>query len=193
MILPNGTPLARVTAAAILTIVLALIWLILVDPLVTAYDQAVFEVRQLRAQLITTRNRTENGDALRGELDSLRSQISDRALLMENVSDGAAVARLQQRVEGLLERSDARLSSVQALPVRPSDGFRQVGLRLQFSADVVSLRAVLHGLEFGQPAVVLENTFVHARTDRAVGLARPLTVRTDVFAFLTGNSADAGR
>jgi hypothetical protein len=61
---------------------------------------------------------------------------------------------------------------------------RQVGLRLQFTADTTSLRTILHALEFQRPVAIVENLFIYGRSAKAVGNPLPLNVRLDVYAFL---------
>jgi hypothetical protein len=189
----SGTLPARLSALLILVVLAAALWTILVQPLVSAYTDRFVEVRQLRSQMSNLNGRDRNAGDLARNFDQLKAQLADRALVLPATSDGGATAQIQRRVEQLLGEAGARLSSVQALPPLSADGLRRVGLRLQFSADTPSLQAILHDLEFGRPALVLENVFIHARSDRAVGVVRPLTVRLDIFAFLLGKTANADR
>lgn len=186
-----GTLVSRIAALGILIVVIAIGWSIVIGPLSTAYGDAADDVRRQRGQLAALQNRAMSGE-LQSTLTAMKEQIAKRGLLLEDANDGAAAAKLQQTLVGLLEQSGGSLSSVQALPTRAIEQLKRIGLRLQFSADPASLQKILYGLEFGQPVIVLENVFVHARTDRAVGLARPLTVRLDVFAFLPGEVPNAG-
>ena len=105
-------------------------------------------------------------------------------LMLESSSEGAALARMQERLTRAVDGAGGQMLSVQALPSEASGPLRRIGLRLQFAADAESLLTVLHGLEYGRPVTVLDNVFIHATSARAVSNERALSVRLDVFAFL---------
>ena len=61
-------------------------------------------------------------------------------------------------------------------------------MRVAFATDIEALRDILYALEYGQPVMILEGVYVHARTSRAIGVGYPLDVRIDVFAFKADNT-----
>lgn len=180
------TATSRLAALALFIAVAAAVGVGVAGPVAERYAMAFEEARGLRQVLAGQERLARQADRLRGELAETGTKGELQALLMPPASDGAAAARLQSRMEKTIEGAGARLSSVQALPPQPVGTLRRIGLRLLFSADTESVRGVLHALEYGRPVTVLDNVFIHARTDKAVGTVQPLTVRLDVFAFLPG-------
>lgn len=182
---PN-TATARLAALALCGAVVAAVGFGIVGPVAERYAMTFEETRELRQVLAGQQFLAEQADRLQSDLVATGAKGELQSLLMTPSSDGAAAARLQRRMEDMIEGAGARLSSVQALPPLPVGTLRRIGLRLLFAADAVSVRSVLHALEYGRPVTVLDNVFIHARSDKAVGTVQPLTVRLDVFAFLPG-------
>ncbi len=179
-----GTVTGKLMSLALAGVVAAAVGFGLGYPLVAQYDRVLEEIRQQRRAIADYQQVTRQADKLRRALATFKDDTSLKSQLMESVSDGAAVANLQSRMEHTIERAGARLTSVQALPPEPTGTLRRIGVRLQFVADAQSLREILYALEYGQPVTTIDNVFVHSRSSKAVGVNRPLTVRLDVFAFL---------
>lgn len=182
---PN-TATAKIAALALFGAVVAAVGFGVVGPLWERYAMAFEETRELRQVLAGQQFLAKQADRLRSELVTTEAEGELQSLVMKPASDGVAAARLQSRMEDMIERAGARLSSVQALPPQPVGTLRRIGLRFLFAADTESVRTVLHALEYGRPVAVLDNVFIHARSEKAVGTIQPLTVRLDVFAFLPG-------
>ena len=186
--LQPGTFAAKSLAVALLALVCALALFGIARPVAGQYGLAISEVRQLRVQLSRIQKVAARAADLQRQVASTQSQAAVFGLVGAPASDGAAAAALQRRIEQILDAAGARVSSVQVMPARDFGTLRRIGLRIQFSADTASLRQVIHALEFGRPVALVENLFIHARSDRGVGAPRPLTVRLDVSQFQPGSA-----
>ncbi len=175
---------SRLAALALTIAVVAVLGLAIVRPALTGYADGARRIETLRGQLAKLAAAAATAAARREELGRFDQDPGLRGLLLPPASEAAATARLQERFGGIIENTGARLSTTQVLPVRVSATARQIGLRLQFSADTKSLRAILHALEFDRPVAIVESVFVYGQSARAVGNPLPLTVRLDVYAFL---------
>lgn len=183
MLLTRNSLPSRLAACGLLLLVLAVLGFGLGTQLVHRVQASLAEIEDSWQSLQVNQRVARREAALRRAIERLRQDRALDGLLLPAGSDGGAVATLQDRVQAIITGAGARLTSAQALPVEPGQGHRRIGLRLQFAADIEGLRAILHGLESGPPAVVLDNFFVRGRTSRAVGTINPLDVRVDVFAF----------
>ena len=120
---------------------------------------------------------------LRRRIDALKRDRSLEEILLPSASESASTATLQDKVQSIIGDAGAWLTSVQPLPATVEDGHRRIGLRIAFTADIGALRDILLALEYGRPAMILDGVYIHARSSRAVGVARPLEARIDVFAY----------
>ncbi len=183
MVLVRNSLPSRLAALGLLLLALIAAGFGLGVPLVHQYRASVAQIEESLQFLQVNRRIARREVALRQAIGRLKESRALDGLLLPAGSDGGAVAILQDQVQSIISAAGARLTSTQALPVEPGQGHRRIGLRLQFAADIEALRRILHDLESGRPAVVLDNLFVRGRTSRAVGAVNPLDVRVDVFAF----------
>lgn len=184
---PN-TATAKLTALALFGAMVAVVGFGVVGPVWDRYGLAFEKTLELRQELDGYQQVARQAESLRTQLDKSKADDGLGFLVMTPASDGVVTARLQSRMERIIEKAGARLSSVQALPPQPLGTLRRIGLRLLFAADTGSVRTILHALEYGRPVTVFDNVFIHSRSEKAVGRVQPLTVRLDVFAFLTGEN-----
>jgi hypothetical protein len=173
----------RAAALALASAAAAVFGLLVVPPLVSGYRAAVAKVAQYRDAIAGYERMAAREAGLRRSIEAVRREGRIEGMLLPAGSDSGAQAAIQARIQSAAGAADADLISVEALPALAVEGFQRIGMRVQFQADVAALRAVLHALEQGQPAMVLDNVIVHAQTARAVGATHPLAVRLDAFAF----------
>ncbi len=179
----RNSPLSRLAALTILILVLATLGVGVGAPLAHRYRASVQEIEGSLRSLEVNRRVARREAVLRGTIERLEENRALDGLMLPAGSDGAAVAAMQNRLQSIIGDAGAQLTSTQVLPVEPGPGTRRIGLRLQFAADIDGLRRILHALESGRPAAVLDNLSVRGRTARAIGAVNPLDVRVDVYGF----------
>ena len=182
--LRRGAPLSRFAAVLLAAAVVAFLALGVARPALTKFADGERRIETLRGLLTKLEAAAERAEAWR-RAPGQRPVGSDlQGLLLPPASEATATARLQERFGGIIETAGARLSTTQVLPVKALAMARRIGLRLQFTADTLSLRAILHALEYQRPVAVVESLFVFSQSSKSVGNPLPLTVRLDVYAFL---------
>ena len=184
MALTRNSAASRTAALGVLAAFLLVVGVGAGLPLVAEYRLTVAHVEHSRSMLGAYERIARREAVLRRGRDSLARARSLDGLLLPPGSDGAAIAALQNRLQSIVRDAGASLSSVQALPAVTEDRHRRIGLRVQFAANVDSLRTIFHALEYGRPAMVLDDLSIRARSSRAVGVDNPLEVRVDVFALM---------
>lgn len=188
----GGTP-SRVLALALLAALLALVALGVVLPLRMFDGRLGEEIAHYQRVLAAHQAIAER----KNELTRAAGASDPRAmaeLLMADTSDTAAAAALHERARELIAAVRGNPISIQALPAAEiaggqgaaQAGYRRIGLRVQFAADLPGFQRIVHALEGGRPAVLVTNLYLRARTARAAGVANPLDVQMDLIAFRRG-------
>lgn len=184
----HGGMVSRIAALGLLVGFCASLGIAVGVPLVGEYRQVLAEVERDRVALDGDERLARSEAGLRRRIESIKRDRSLDELLLPAGSESGATAAIQVRVQSIIGSAGGWLTSVQALPTAPDGDYQRVGLRVQFAADIDSLRDILYALEFGRPVMVVDNLFVHARTSRAIGVVYPLDVRVDVFTFKPGDA-----
>lgn len=100
--------------------------------------------------------------ALEQKLEAVRAKGSRRFFLKANTASLAA-AELQEQVRQAVERSGARLGSIQPAQAREEGGFRQVGVTVQLNANIGSLRRLLLSLDAAEPFLIVDGLTVRSQ------------------------------
>ena len=179
----HKTVAARLAALALLASLIAAAVTAIGVPLGVEYRAVLANIARQRIAIDGYRSVAARAPVLRADIAAIENDASLEGLALAPGSDSAATAALQDYVQAVVADAGAWLATVDVLTPTPADGYRRIGLRVQFAADIGALGAILRALEFGRPAMVIDNLFVHARTSRAVGNERALEVRVDLFAF----------
>ena len=177
---------SRLAALGLLLVACGILGICVGLPLYGAYERTLSEISRYQRDLDHYRRVLQTETSLNNAIESVEQNRDIEELLLDAGSDSIAVAELHNQLQGIVGATGAALETVEALPPQQEDGHRRLGLRIQFACDINALRNVLYGLEYGRPAMILDNIFIHARSTRAIGIADPLNVRIDVFAFKPG-------
>lgn len=184
MTLARNTTVSRLAALVLLVTVVAGPLAGLGGMLASRYEAALSEIRDRQRAIERYRQAADRAPDLQRRIDRLRENTDADTLLLAPGTDSGATATIQRRLEAVIAAAGAQFTSVQALPAVDGGDYRRIGVRVQFASDMKALVDLLLALEFGRPATVVDNLFVHARSARAVGVVNPLAVRADVFAFM---------
>lgn len=179
---------SRIAAISLLIVICAAFGFGLGFPLAQEYRLAFAEVAQYRVALDGYQRIAQRETSLRQAIEELKRDRSLKQVLLPLGSDSGATAAIQDRVQSIIGNAGAWLTSVQPLAATLDDGHKRIGMRVAFATDIEALRDILYALEYGQPVMILEGVYVHARTSRAIGVGYPLDVRIDVFAFKADNT-----
>jgi general secretion pathway protein M len=184
---------SRSAALAILVGMGVVIWLTLMQPLITSF----FDHREsiLRSQEMLTRYR--GLASTRSQIDySLRKLHAAQATQDQLLTGGSTQlvgAKLQNSLKESVETSGGSLTSMQLLPVRDEEGFQRVSIAVTLTATIESLQKLIYAIEEQKPYLFIENLelqanegFMQAANEGAnEGEARNLQVHFEVYGYMS--------
>lgn len=119
-------------------------------------------------------------------LDIVKGENPARFFL-KNSAPNLAGAELQDLVRGAVEKSGARLTSVQVAAPKEESRYRQIVLNVQVIGNVMTLQKTLHALESSLPYVFVDTLRINSTQFRGArttpGLEPEVTVQMDVSAY----------
>jgi len=182
------TAAPRAVALALLAVALLLVWFGLVQPLRQA--TAAMQARAAESERLVARAQGAivEDTAIRERIARLKNgtDLAGTDHLVAGGSEAQATAALQDHVKQVLASSGSPLLSFQPLAAEPADGLRRIGLRVEFSASTAGLQQVLHALEGGKPAILVESLFVRVRGNEFRNMPDPLDVTLEIVGYDRG-------
>lgn len=116
------------------------------------YDDAIFKMtRQLKSQSAANASRPQ----LLQTVELLKAKDIKKYFL-KGGTPALAGAELQEFVKSVAEQNSGRVLSVQTLPHKDADGYRQLNASVQMSVSVPNLRSILYALESKEPYVFVD-------------------------------------
>lgn len=180
--------LSRSLAVALLGLVLAALWVLLVEPLTAkfeSYDRSIGHSRELLARHM----RIATGRAqLEARLAALRQARFSTGRFLEGGGTELVAADVQNKVKSLIDANGATLKSMQILPAQEEDIFRKVTVRVNMSANTEALQKIFYALETANPYLFLDNADIRsqrsrARRGRSVSQGE-LQIRFDLYGYM---------
>lgn len=180
----------RIAAVALLLVVIALIGIILVNPLWARYTTnreliADLEHKVARFESIATRQA-----ALEQELAAVRRSMNLDELTLQADSANLAAADLQEQVKSAVQAAGGSLTSTQILEPERVSSFDRISVNVRMRGSTPAVQKSLHALESGQPVLVVDDllvvtrrTTVRLRNRRATEQQDWLDVRFKVSGF----------
>ncbi len=116
------------------------------------YDDALFKMtRQLRSQSSANAARPQMLDTV-----ELLKGKDIKKFFLKGGTPALAGAELQELVKSMAEQNSGRVLSVQSLPHKDADGYRQLSATVQMSVSVPNLRSILYALESREPYIFVD-------------------------------------
>jgi Type II secretion system (T2SS), protein M subtype b len=169
-----GRTASRAAALAVLLLLSALVLFGLVAPY-RDYLRSLAARNEAAAALVERyRDLAARGAAPAAADDALDG------LLLGDLSDAQAIARLQRMVQGFATAQGLEIGGLQALPRDDGEALQRLTLRLRGSGGIAAVNAFLHAAETARPLLVVDNLRLQSRQAR--GDAR-LELQLDVSAF----------
>lgn len=152
---PPSPAVQRMLAYGIVAAILGLgIWaLSLPIRSVGALKAEIAETRALRDGYLA---RAADRQALVERHGHLTANAANDPSYLSSSTPAVAGAALQRRIADLIEARGGVLESAQVLAVQPMDMFDRIGLTIRFRTEMDDLIAVLHTIETGPPALVVD-------------------------------------
>jgi general secretion pathway protein M len=174
--LPDGLT-GRVLAGLIGGVALIVLYAVIVLPVLAFYGASAERLQDRRGIAQRFASAARDLPALRTEVQQWGEQAGGDGLLLSGPSDALAAANLQSKLKDLVEQGGAKLASAQTLAVETQGGFRRVGMRISFAADLTLLTSVLLGVEAARPVLSISNLDLRGGENEA------LSVVMDVYGF----------
>lgn len=183
------TPWQHAMLSAGLTLVMAgLLFVLLVWPALSSRLAFNERLEALHVQYQQFTRAAAHTETLTRELDALASLEASREGFLEDKPKALAAADLQQLVQSRVEQTGGLLISTQVLPgADDEDIFPAITVKVHLRASIGSLQQLLHGIEAGQPLLVVDNLSVQRRQRENRQSRRDggeLEIRFDVTAFI---------
>jgi general secretion pathway protein M len=194
--LRQGSLLSRVLAASLLVGALLAGWVLVVAPVIAAYQDVSQEIEERQLLLARYRGLAGQRPALAARLAVLEQQAAKLGGYLKGSSDALAAAELQDHARAVIEGAGGSLRSTQILPAAPVDSkvpVRRAALRIQFGIDIEGLQKVLYQLETGQPYLFVDQLTVRQqrmrRSSKEPEQEPLLDVSFEVFGYVRGTAA----
>ena len=176
--------LTRAASLGLLFAAALLIYAVAVDPVIDQAQRDATALALAQDRLVRFQRLAAEVDELGRAYDRVRARGPIEGLFIEASSPATANALLQERIKQLVKSSNARVTSLFALPAVNKEDHRRVGLRVLMTADTAALQTILHGIETADPVLIIEKLYVRARTARSVNVVRDLDVQIELVGFL---------
>jgi general secretion pathway protein M len=157
------TPLqSRLLALTLLFLLLAAVYLVLVNPLLSLRRHYEEVIEQSEDRLARYQRLIADKDDLKRRLDTLQSASSAQDFYLSNTAPTLAAAELQEHVKQVIDANRGTLLSTQIMPERPEGQLVRVTVKVAMRGAIETLQKVFHRLEGGRPFLFLDDVFVRA-------------------------------
>lgn len=185
--LPDGRR-GQMLAGGLALIVVVAFWLGIVAPVIDWYGERADRLDALRL-------RAAREAALIETLPSLRLQAKSNAgaptrQVLAGSTDAIAGATLQEQVQTMASAANAQLTSIETLPGEQNGAYRRIGVRLELSAQLAVVIALLKSVEEAQPGMLVDDIRLTATPVGPMNAQLPLDCAFTVYAFRTGTAKD---
>ena len=183
---------SRVAALSLVVALFLAVYVLAVEPLVSAYQETDDAIRQTNENLLRYEQISRTFPALKQQLDELAQRQGRSGVYLSGDTDALAAAQLQADVSATIQQHDGQLRSVQILPVASDGDFKRVSVRVQLTATLSALTRILYSLEGRRPFVFIDNLDIKNRRARRSRRNKKdqaetepeLVIRFDLFGYL---------
>jgi general secretion pathway protein M len=123
------------------------------------YDEALVDARD---KLERYRRVTGTREELQLRFDKFKTERNAKSYYLKSNNPALAAAEIQEFAKNIIESSTGKLTSMQVLPPKDEDKYRQVAVNVQFSGTVPAIRKILFKLETSQPYMFVDNFVIRS-------------------------------
>jgi general secretion pathway protein M len=185
--LPTGQR-GQVFAVALLVLAVAIAWLGLFSPVLDFYGSRADTITQLRERAAREAALIETLPELKRAAQEA-AKTPQRAVLAGN-SDAIAGASLQEQVQSMASTASAQLTSIETLPAEQVGAYRRIGVRVELSAQLAVVVALLRAIEDAQPSMLVDDIRLTATPVGPQNTQLPLDAAFTVYAFRIGTAKE---
>jgi general secretion pathway protein M len=153
---------SRLLALALLFLVLAGIYLVVVNPFLSLHRHYGDVIDQSEERLARYRNLVAHKDDLEQRLNAVQGATSAQDFYLRNTTPTLAAAELQEHVKRVIAANQGTLLSTQIMPEKPEGQLVRVTVKVAMRGTIETLQKVFHALEGGRPFLFLDDVFIRA-------------------------------
>lgn len=180
----------RLAALAVLAAALALVYALVVAPVLASYDDTRARLAQQQELLSRYLAVAGGREKLEQRVQEVSKRQAESGAFIAGKTQALATAALQDRVRSVMQKAGGDVRSTQSLPAENVDGLIRVGLRVQMLATIRQVREILRALETGRPLLFVEELELRGRLQRgddgAPAVSDELLVRIGVIGYRLG-------
>ena len=125
---------------------------------------------------------------IKREVEKL-GQAPARAVLPGG-SDAVAGATLQEQVQAMASSANAQLTSIETLPAEQVGSYRRIGVRVELSAQLAVVVALLRAIDQAQPSMLVDDIRLTATPVGPQNAQLPMDCAFTVYAFRIGTAKE---
>lgn len=156
-LLNNRFNKSRLLALALLLGVCALLYLLVITPLVRISGDYGESIEDLEFKLQRFRKVAAERDYWLGRLEEIKQQSADKEQFISRDTAALASADLQTLIKKTVTDAGGELISTQVIPERKDQQFTRIAVKVRMTGSTVVLREVLYAFETGNPILFVEN------------------------------------
>ena len=185
---------SRLLALGLLVAVIAVAWIVGVEPIRAAFDTQEARIERSAELLARYRRALENEADLQAEIEGLRKSDGSPDPFLKGASTQIIAANLQNQIKALVAGEPGDIRSIQVLPETEEAGFEKIGLRVTLTAAIPTMQKIFYDIESSVPALFIDNLDVRTnvrRRRRNQEATNRMQIRFDVFGYRKRDSSDA--
>ena len=189
----KGGPLALM----LLAVLLVLLWAFLLEPYFSTLSEVRQDLHGKQQLLVRLRQSAAEIPRLRQRLEAVRAMQQQSDLFLPETDFNRAAANLTSRLKKLaVEQGNCQVTSTQNKHSRVKEPYEAVIVQVRLRCELEQLLPILHALESGEPAILIDNLQISRqvyRRPRRGGKGsklQPLDIRFEMRGYL---KPEAGR
>lgn len=157
-------PQRRLLALAVLMVVIVLLFILLINPLLSRYLQYGESIDSMQNQLAVYQRLSEGREQLEIQLQQLQAMDTDQEFYLPESKPALAAARLQQYLSDIIKISGGQVISTQILSRQPQEQLEGIAIQVHMQLEIGELVTLLHGIESGRPLLFVDDLVITTNT-----------------------------
>lgn len=153
----------RIAAVSLLLLLVALVGLLVVQPLWQRYAANRAAIEDLEDKVARFESIAMRQASLEQELARTQRAMNLSILTLEADSATLAAADLQERVKAAVQDAGGSLTSTQILEAEKVDAFERVSVNVRMTGATPAVQKSLYALEHGRPLLVIDDMLIVSR------------------------------
>jgi general secretion pathway protein M len=158
--LERNTPISRGIAVLLLLFVLAVIYLLLVAPLLHHYRESRQELEHLTRQVVAYERIAESRSEVEKLFAAMHPEQETLGYYLKGGTKALASAELQTYVRTIIENAEGNLVSTQPMDKGEREPERMVKVNVRMSGNVESLLHVFYRIANGVPVLLTDEVLI---------------------------------